>query len=194
MSNADYISVTASIIAALSAIAAYVLARKTIAAEKARGDNDFICTAPVTEFAEGTDVTSEIKGILAELSSRKVKYNKDTNLLSIALLLFLVGVTVGLLYLSVGFGYVFFVTSSVFISSYVYLSFVSVVQMRNRHFWAMRKGEAARLAYIVNNYLYTIKDARDMRVLIMNSFRDLEAIVVFDTIVFEEFSKRDREK
>ncbi len=192
MSTADYFTIISSILASVGAIATFVLARTMVAAEKSREDKT-IRDDPAVALAGKSDAAAEIKDILAHVSRSKIKYDDKTTLLSLAALVLLTAVTVGLLYLSLGFSVLFFMTSSLFLVSSAYFAFVSIAGLRAGHFWAIRKGEVMRLTYIVNNYLHTIKEAADMRASLMKSIHDKEAIILFDTIVFEEFSKRNRE-
>ncbi|MCW2273405.1 hypothetical protein GJ654_05820 [Rhodoblastus acidophilus] len=192
MSTADYFTIISSILASVGAIATFVLARTMVAAEKSREDKT-IRDDPAVALAGKSDAAAEIRDILAHVSRSKIKYDDKTTLLSLAALVLLTAVTVGLLYLSLGFSVLFFMTSSLFLASSAYFAFVSIAGLRAGHFWAIRKGEVMRLTYIVNNYLHTIKEAADMRASLMKSIHDKEAIILFDTIVFEEFSKRNRE-
>jgi hypothetical protein len=191
MSIADYFTIISSILASVGAIATFVLARR-IAAESF-GDDIFVRDDPAIALAGQSDATAEIKDILAHIFRRKITYDDKTRFLSVAALVLLSAVTVGFLYLSLGLNVIFFATSALFVAASGYFVFVSIARIRDAQFWAMRKGDVMRLTYIVNNYLHTIRDARDMRAALMNSLRDKDAIVVFDTIVFEEFSKRQRE-
>jgi hypothetical protein len=191
MSPADYFTIISSILASVGAIATFFLARK-IAAEKYR-DDIFVRDDPAIALAGQSDAAAEIKDILGHIFRRKITYDDKTRFLSIAALVLLSVVTVGFLYLSLGLNAVFFATAALFVAAAGYFVFVAIARIRNEQFWAMRKGDVMRLTYIVNNYLHNIKEARDMRAGLMNSLRDKDAIIVFDTIVFEEFSKRQRE-
>jgi len=191
MSAADVFAMVAALVASASAIATHVLARKTLA--QSREDRIHILGDPAVALADHAEVAAEIEGILAGLSQRKMKYDGDTNVLSLVLLLALSVVTVGALYLGVGANYLFFIASALFVSASGYFCFVSVVAMRNRHFWAMRKGELLRLAYIANNYLHSFREARDMRALLLKSGFGGEQMIAFDNVLFDEFAKRDRE-
>lgn len=192
MSTADYFAITSSILASLGAIATFFLARAMVAAQKSRQD-PAIRDDPAVARAEKSDAATEIKDILTHVSSSKVKYDDRTAVLSLAALVLLTALTVGFLYLILGVTVLFFVAASLFVASSGYFAFVSIAGMRARHFWAIRKGDIMRLTYIVNNYLHSFKEAADMRASLMKSIRDKDAILLFDTILFEEFSKRNRD-
>lgn len=189
MSTADYFSIVSSIIVSVCAIGAFVLAKMASAAAKSRQDPTIRDDAAVA-LAGKSDAATEVKDILASVSKSKIKYDDKTTLLSLAALALLTALTVGFLYLSLGLSVLFFATSSFFLASSGYFAFVSIAGMRARHFWAIRKGDIMRLTYFVNNYLHSFKEAADMRASLMKTIRDKEAILLFDTIVFEEFSKR----
>jgi hypothetical protein len=190
MPTADYFTIISSILASVGAIATFVLARK-IAAERLR--DDIFRGDPAVALADQSDAAAEIKDILGQIFRRKITYDDKTRFLSIAALVLLSAVTVGFLYLSLGLNVIFFATSALFVAASGYFVFVAIARIRDEQFWAMRKGDVMRLTYIVNNYLHSMREARDMRAALMTSLRDKDAIIVFDTIIFEEFSKRQRE-
>jgi membrane protein implicated in regulation of membrane protease activity len=194
VSAADYFAIASSVIAAASAIATFVLARTAVRAVN-DGDADVRehRGAAGPDLASRPEVAAELRDILVDLARARKTFDREMFPGKIVIVLCLAAATVVFMYFGAGTTYVVLAASVLVVFSAAYFAAALVRKIRDKKFWALRKGDVARIRYIVNNYVHDATDARDTRLALMELLPDRQSVLLFDDIVFEELGRRGRD-